>query len=851
MLEPSADEYNEQIAQLQAELTRLQQENAELRTCVEFSQLEPRSQLQTREQSQTELQSDDPDSALEYRLLIATAMAVNALLAIDNFDAAVNAPLQAIGESLDTDRVGVIENFAPAPNPSAVGWRVLYEWTSPHAIAQITHPELSTGTWEGIEDWYERLSQGQGFSYLLEELPEPFRSGQAELGLKALHAVPIFVEGEYWGAAAFDDCRVAKRRSTAELTALKITADCIGSTIQHQRTQQALSTAEREQAAIAREQEQAAQSRVAELAKTNDALKGSLAWLVKNPDLDSFLDHLLLEITRQVNAAIGQIFLFDANTKTLNFQIEILDGQIYKQPRLAEPELFQAPIPADITPLFQYLCENWVIFVSTNEFDRIVWPGTRDWLQREGMSEGVCLALMVGERPVGLIGLGFRDRSTLQPEDLEIIYALVHQVTLAIRLTQLAEEAKQVAISREQEQAAQQRVAEIVRANDALQRTVGQLAAETELNTFLSFILHETAEQLEAWSSALLLYDSASETLSMTQAVMNGETVDIATDPRFEVWRAPVPAALTAQWRQRRLQMKLGDPIYGRIAETDPYVWTYTILWNQRMGHQGFLSVPLPIGSQVLGSILVAFRSATPPSAEKIELVRVLAQQTAMALHMTRLAEQGKQAAISEERNRMAREIHDTLAQSFTSIKMQLEAATRLLSRQPEQAQICITTAQELAKVGLAEARRSVWALQPEAGDYRHLSTTLQRLAAQQTAETSISVEVRIVGTPYALSPDVGMHLLRIGQEALNNAIRHASAQIILTLTYAPHQIQLQIQDDGQGFDPQQTSSGGFGLIGMQQRSDRLGGTFVINSQIGHGTEVRVTVPVQKENERD
>jgi signal transduction histidine kinase len=101
------------------------------------------------------------------------------------------------------------------------------------------------------------------------------------------------------------------------------------------------------------------------------------------------------------------------------------------------------------------------------------------------------------------------------------------------------------------------------------------------------------------------------------------------------------------------------------------------------------------------------------------------------------------------------------------------------------------------------------------------------------------------------LPSDVGMNLLRIGQEALNNAIRHASARTILTLTYTPHQIQLQIQDDGQGFDPQQLSSGGFGLIGMQQRSDRLGGTFTINSQPGQGTEVRVIVPILEGTETE
>lgn len=172
-------------------------------------------------------------------ILEATASAANALLTLDNFDQAVNTALQIIGESVDTDRVLVIENFAPSTDLAPGEWRVLYEWIFLHAISQISDPELSQGTWEGIEEWYELLSRGQGISRLLEEMPEPFRSVQVKLGLKALHVVPIFVEGKYWGTVGFDDCREAKRRSPSELAVLKLAADCIGSAIQHDRIRRA------------------------------------------------------------------------------------------------------------------------------------------------------------------------------------------------------------------------------------------------------------------------------------------------------------------------------------------------------------------------------------------------------------------------------------------------------------------------------------------------------------------------------------------------------------------------------------------------------------------------------------
>ena len=186
------------------------------------------------------------DSAVEHRLLVATARVANALLTIAPLDVAVNAALQILGEALDTDRVGVIENFDNHSDSSSVWWRMLYEWTSPHAIPQIAHPDLAQGSYEGIEEWYAGLSQGQGVSCLLENMPEPFRSGQAALGLKALHFVPIFVERQYWGAIGFDDCRAAKHRSPAELAVLKIAADCIGSAIERQRAQQATHRAEQE-----------------------------------------------------------------------------------------------------------------------------------------------------------------------------------------------------------------------------------------------------------------------------------------------------------------------------------------------------------------------------------------------------------------------------------------------------------------------------------------------------------------------------------------------------------------------------------------------------------------------------
>lgn len=213
---------------------------------------------------------------------------------------------------------------------------------------------------------------------------------------------------------------------------------------------------------------------------------------------------------------------------------------------------------------------------------------------------------------------------------------------------------------------------------------------------------------------------------------------------------------------------------------------------------------------------------------------------------LTGLAEQSRQAAVLEERNRLAREIHDTLSQVFTGILLQLRLAQRVFLQRPEEAWGLVQRASELVQQGLDETRRSVWALQPEAPEYRDLVGTLSRAVECMAPETAAQMELHIQGTPRALPPDVGMNLLRIGQEALTNALRHGQAQIVwIGLAFDDDRVQLRIQDDGQGFHlARQAEGGGFGLIGMRQRAERLGGQLTIASQPGRGTEVAVSVPI-------
>lgn len=206
---------------------------------------------------------------------------------------------------------------------------------------------------------------------------------------------------------------------------------------------------------------------------------------------------------------------------------------------------------------------------------------------------------------------------------------------------------------------------------------------------------------------------------------------------------------------------------------------------------------------------------------------------------------QAEEASILEERNRMAREIHDTLAQSFTGILAQVGAVNQVLTDDVEAAQAHLGLIKELARTGLTEARRSVVALRPQLLEEGSLQSALHRLVAQiRTAAMDTTLHYEIEGAVYALPTEVESNLLRMGQEALTNAIRHANAdEIRVQLVYGRDQVCLRVKDNGQGFGVGNIPAfEGFGLLGMSERAERIGAQLTIRSQPGQGTEIIVTV---------
>ena len=229
-------------------------------------------------------------------------------------------------------------------------------------------------------------------------------------------------------------------------------------------------------------------------------------------------------------------------------------------------------------------------------------------------------------------------------------------------------------------------------------------------------------------------------------------------------------------------------------------------------------------------------------TAELAQAVEALRQEAIERLH----AEEKQISMVLEERTRIARDIHDTLAQGFTGIVIQLEVAEDALADDLEAARAHLLRARELARESLAEARRSVWALRPAVLDQPDLVSSIASLVSELTREAPISIELTNHGTPRPLMYEVESDLLRVCQEALTNALRHArAANLRVALTFDPGHVQLCVEDDGQGFAPSLQPHGrGFGLLGMQERVERWGGHLTLASQPGQGTRLMARVPV-------
>jgi DNA-binding NarL/FixJ family response regulator/signal transduction histidine kinase len=268
----------------------------------------------------------------------------------------------------------------------------------------------------------------------------------------------------------------------------------------------------------------------------------------------------------------------------------------------------------------------------------------------------------------------------------------------------------------------------------------------------------------------------------------------------------------------------------------------------QQLGRAGLI---VPIAApQVLGGLVLVSGTIGVYRAEDAHLIEPIACLLAVALEHQRLDEQARALTLVEERNRMAREFHDTVAQSLTGIILNLEALKPYQPKLSEMNAGMLVDTEALARGALEEARRSVLGLHPTSLQHHSLRDALTVELAGLAKRTALMTQIYVHGAERPLQPDQATALFRIAQEAFQNIHKHAAARhVMLGLVFEEAAVVLTVEDDGLGFVPGAADSapanpdGGFGLLSMAARARSLGGELLVTSQPGHGTTVRATIP--------
>jgi two-component system, NarL family, sensor kinase len=383
--------------------------------------------------------------------------------------------------------------------------------------------------------------------------------------------------------------------------------------------------------------------------------------------------------------------------------------------------------------------------------------------------------------------------------------------------------------------------ARLAKANEALRGCLDMLATVPELDKFLGQVVMAITRQLGAVSCMLKVFSAGQKRPLFDLLFQNGRVMSPADASYPEAYRLLAVEELGLQsWEVCTAVLHLEDP------QTMP---KQEGLRNYLLGQgvKTLLTIPLISRGELNGVLRFPFTEECDFTAEELELARALATQASLAIHLTQLAESAKRSAVLEERNRLAGEIHDSLAQSFAAVCMQLAFAAEETQNNGKAVLGQIGRAIELAKFGLSEARRSALSLRSQIIEESGLVEALKMLAERSNIPGRLRCTFRSnLENDASLPVGIRQDLLRIAQEAISNAMRHAEATAIdVSLRLDRTNLILKVTDDGCGMANTEEIRDGFGFANMRARMKNLNGALNIRSARGRGTSIVVTVPVE------
>jgi nitrate/nitrite-specific signal transduction histidine kinase len=363
-----------------------------------------------------------------------------------------------------------------------------------------------------------------------------------------------------------------------------------------------------------------------------------------------------------------------------------------------------------------------------------------------------------------------------------------------------------------------------------------RISSIINLDELLPFVANLLRQTFNYHNVNIFLFEPTSGRLILREICLSGYNGVIPLEVPLEMGEEGIVAWVA----------QTGEPIMANDVSKEPKHHYIHELSDTRSE----LAIPVKIGDKILGVLDIESNEINAFTGEDMSTAQTLADQLAIAIENARLYKETGQIAVMEERNRMAREIHDTLAQGFTGIILQLEAAEQALEKGSNQDTVShLNKARSLARGSLSEARRSVCDLRPEALEKLKLPDAIKQEVVKFSQSSNIKANFKIEGIGHDLHPEKETTVLRICQEALTNVRKHSKAtDVKVVLNYDKTDVALMISDNGKGIavegDGASSKHKGFGLISMRERARNAGGQFEVESEPGKGTTITVRLPV-------
>jgi signal transduction histidine kinase len=456
--------------------------------------------------------------------------------------------------------------------------------------------------------------------------------------------------------------------------------------------------------------------------------------------------------------------------------------------------------------------------------------GTLAGIEGVGTRTKAIVPIFVAGEFMGVVGFdNTRQHRDIEPSELAALETAAGIIGAALHRERLVDD-----VRRERQHAAEERVAELARANAVIRANLERLAGATDLHSFMGHMLLEATRQFDAASGAVIVLKDALQEWRIVAHARDGQI----REPQFATSVPVAGSEFSARFAE------LHEPLYLDLTQQTSEIWPGVLAFHQGLGAVGTVLYPLVFGGRNVGFLVLSFRREAY-DVQRSELLVALAQQATLAVQLTRLAYSAKEAAVLMERTRIGQEIHDGLAQAFTGILLQLGAVEEFPSCRKRNSELALTLSRvrALARDGLAEARRSVMALRLDQTRRAGLELALRQLADRSTVPGGVSCTFEGGGISTGLKPEHEHELLRIAQEAVSNAVRHARPRLVrITMSDEPSHWTLAVADDGAGMgqSPELLARQGFGLASMRQRAGAIGGEWQVESEPGRGTRVSV-----------